>query len=80
MTSDLHARAREIFLAALERSGPEREEYLDGACAGDDELRRAVASLLDHHDRPTESGHPAPRPASGRSGQGSHSGDRKKQT
>jgi WD40 repeat protein/serine/threonine protein kinase len=43
-------RERDIFLNALERApGPEREAYLDVACAGDPELRRQVAALLSAH-------------------------------
>jgi hypothetical protein len=37
-----------IFSAALERSTPaERAAYLDGACAGQPELRQRVEALLD---------------------------------
>jgi hypothetical protein len=51
-----------IFAGALERLTPaEREAYLDGACAGDVELRRRVDALLKAHeqkgdllDQPTE--------------------------
>jgi hypothetical protein len=41
-----------IFLAALDKSTPaERAAYLDGACAGDAELRQRVEELLQAHDR-----------------------------
>src|SRR5215471_15825961 len=41
-------RANELFLQALElRSPGERQEYLDGACAGDAALRAEVESLLE---------------------------------
>src|SRR5262245_41045112 len=41
-------RANDLFLKALElRSGGDRQEYLDGACAGDAALRGEVESLLE---------------------------------
>src|SRR5436190_17276039 len=41
-------RANDLFLKALEmRSSGERQEYLDGACAGDPALRAEVESLLE---------------------------------
>ena len=41
-------RANELFLKALELgSALERREYLDGACAGDAELRAEVEALLE---------------------------------
>ncbi|CAN5189702.1 hypothetical protein BH10PLA2_BH10PLA2_20520 [soil metagenome] len=41
-------RANELFLDALKRPTPlERHEYLDGACAGDKDLRADVESLLE---------------------------------
>jgi eukaryotic-like serine/threonine-protein kinase len=41
-------RANELFLKALELRAPgERQEYLDGACAGDVALRAEVESLLE---------------------------------
>jgi hypothetical protein len=40
-------RANELFLKALELgSAGERQEYLDGACAGDGALRAEVEALL----------------------------------
>jgi WD40 repeat protein/serine/threonine protein kinase len=39
--------ANELFLQALERSGGERQRYLDGACAGDAALRAEVEALLE---------------------------------
>src|SRR5262245_12591642 len=45
-------RANELFLKALKLcSADERQEYLDGACAGDAALRAEVESLLDASDR-----------------------------
>jgi serine/threonine protein kinase/tetratricopeptide (TPR) repeat protein len=44
-TWNLHA--NDLFLAALDRpAGPERDRYLDAACAGDPGLRAEVDSLL----------------------------------
>ena len=40
-----------LFDAVLEREPSERASFLAGACAGDDELRREVESLLVAHDR-----------------------------
>ena len=41
-------RANDLFLAALEmRSASARQEYLEGACAGDAALRTEVESLLE---------------------------------
>src|SRR5262245_38803252 len=41
-------RANDLFLKALEmRSAGERQEYLDGACAGDLALRTEVEALLE---------------------------------
>src|SRR5256884_37410 len=41
-------RANEVFLKALEMHAPgERQEYLDGACAGDAALRTDVEALLE---------------------------------
>ena len=43
-------RVQELFAAALERSPADRTALLDRECAGDDDLRREVASLLASHD------------------------------
>jgi serine/threonine protein kinase/Flp pilus assembly protein TadD len=44
------ARARAIFLDAVENEPPDTwDHYLDAACAGDADLRRQVAVLLDAH-------------------------------
>src|SRR5262245_33695184 len=46
-------KVKDIFLAALEKTGPaDRAVYLDEACAGDAELRRRVEELLLAHDQP----------------------------
>ncbi len=57
-------RANELFLKALElRSAGERQEYLDGACAGDAGLRAEVESLLEASARAGSFlGSPAPAP------------------
>src|SRR5437773_1439507 len=65
MTADRN-RLEAIFTAALARtSPPERAAYLDGACAGDPELRRRVESLLAAHD---EAGSFLQRPPAGDAG------------
>ncbi len=43
-------RIRELLLAAMERPADERAAWLAEACKGDEELRKAVQSLLDHED------------------------------
>jgi eukaryotic-like serine/threonine-protein kinase len=46
------SREREIFLEALDRrAGPERQAYLDAACAGDNALRQQMESMLAAHER-----------------------------
>jgi hypothetical protein len=44
-------KVKSIFLAAIERCGPERAGYLDGACANDAELRGRVEELLQAHEQ-----------------------------
>ncbi len=46
MTPARHARASELFLAAVELAPAERDAFLFGACGDDLELRREVQSLL----------------------------------
>ena len=41
----------EIFHAALEREPEERGAYLDEACAGDQDLRKEIASLLSAQEK-----------------------------
>src|SRR4051794_39612448 len=42
---------RDIFIAALQQEDPaQRRAYLDGACAGQPELRRQVEHLLRLHE------------------------------
>jgi serine/threonine-protein kinase len=42
-------RANEIFAAALEMSGAERQAYLEQTCSSDNELRRQVEAMLAAH-------------------------------
>ncbi len=44
-------RVESIFHGALERDQADRAEYISGECAGDDDLRKRVESLLDSDDR-----------------------------
>jgi tetratricopeptide (TPR) repeat protein len=46
MNSERWAQIKEIFQAAIDLPQSERLEYVRAACAGDDELRREVESLL----------------------------------
>jgi tetratricopeptide (TPR) repeat protein len=48
--SSLHQRAKDVFLAALERPPAERRTFLAQACLGDDALRREAESLLAFHE------------------------------
>ncbi|MEO1088873.1 MAG: hypothetical protein AAFY88_31990, partial [Acidobacteriota bacterium] len=40
----------QVFLAAVERRGSERDAYLKSACGDDEDLRREVERLLRHDD------------------------------
>ena len=48
--SRLHDESKRLFTEALALGIDERAAFLDRACRGDEELRREVESLLDHHD------------------------------
>ena len=50
MTPDRWQRVKDVFSAASALDEPQRDGYLDEACAGDAELRAEVASLLDAHN------------------------------
>jgi serine/threonine protein kinase len=50
MTPERWKRIEELYHSALAREGGERESYLTEACAGDEDLRREVESLLRHSD------------------------------
>src|SRR5262249_41055865 len=40
-----------LFHAALERPSEQRADFIASSCAGDDELRNEVESLIEAHDR-----------------------------
>jgi serine/threonine protein kinase/tetratricopeptide (TPR) repeat protein len=46
MESDSWDRVQELFLAAADLSGPQRDQFLDTACTGEAQLRAEVESLL----------------------------------
>ena len=46
----LHQRAKEVFIAALEREGAERFSFVGNACGDNMALRQEVESLLKFHD------------------------------
>ena len=52
-------KAKELFLAILEMSAPDRAAYLDTACAGDTALRQRIEAMLRTHEN---SGELLPRP------------------
>jgi serine/threonine protein kinase/tetratricopeptide (TPR) repeat protein len=54
LSTDRHARVKEIFLAACERSPEERATYLDEACGSDLGLRGEVEALLEFHEEGTD--------------------------
>lgn len=54
MNQDRWRRIEAIYHAALELSEPDRRAYLEETCAGDDELREDVASLLFEAEREDE--------------------------
>lgn len=51
MTPERWKQVEEIFNSALEHTGPEREDYLARACAGDASLRKEVERLLASYDK-----------------------------
>ena len=57
----LHKGAKDLFIAALEREGPDREAFLAEACGGDTGLRAEVESLLRFHELDS-TGLPTPGP------------------
>lgn len=53
MPADLHARAKEIFLQAIDIEPQERIPFVDQACSGDLELHLEVVGLLEYHAEET---------------------------
>jgi serine/threonine protein kinase len=51
MTPERWHQIRQIYNSALEREPPQRDAFLDQACAGDQSLRSEVASLLAEEGR-----------------------------
>jgi serine/threonine protein kinase/Tol biopolymer transport system component/Tfp pilus assembly protein PilF len=51
MTPERWQQIKAVLEEALERDPPERESFLDKACAGDSDLRAEVEALLDSHAR-----------------------------
>jgi serine/threonine protein kinase len=51
MPSEESKKLRAVYAAALQRDPEERDEYLDGACVGQPELRAKVAALLEAHSK-----------------------------
>src|SRR6185436_18524154 len=50
MNSEREQRITGIFHAAIEREPSARVHFLDGACAGDDQLRQEVEELIKAHE------------------------------
>jgi serine/threonine-protein kinase len=51
MTPERWQRVKELFQSALEREPSQRTAFLDQACAGDEELRKEVESLIASHEK-----------------------------
>ncbi len=51
MKAERWQQIEDLYHAALERAASERVSFLTGACAGDEELRVEVASLLAAHEQ-----------------------------
>jgi hypothetical protein len=60
VTSDFHARAKRVFLDALDLPTSLRSSFVDRACGNDAALRGEVRSLLDHHATETLIASPSP--------------------
>src|SRR5262249_57549920 len=52
MTPERWGQIEKVFHSALERARGERAAFLDEACAGDEELRHDLETLLAAHERP----------------------------
>ncbi len=77
MSSELHARAKELFLAASDLPHGARQTFLDERCAGHEELKREVLSLLSFFDSGGLSGIVLRRRAADRAEDGANSDNRK---
>src|SRR5688572_27902551 len=55
MTPERWQQLKQIFQSALERKPAERSAFLNEACAGDEELRSEVESLISSHDQAGDS-------------------------
>src|SRR5688572_20162106 len=51
MTPERHRKAGQLYHAAIEVEPGARAAFLDGACGGDEELRRDAERLLTAHDK-----------------------------
>jgi hypothetical protein len=51
MTPERYQKINELFHTALEQAPEQRADVLDEACAGDEELRREVESLISSHEQ-----------------------------
>jgi len=49
MTDSIHRRAKQLFVAALEKAEDEREAFIERAASGSPGLAAEVLSLLEHH-------------------------------
>ena len=63
-TPERHARVKDIFLKVCEMPPGERQEALAAACAGDEDLRREVETLLALDEKTTHSARRGPAPSS----------------
>lgn len=51
MTPERWEQIKELFHSALERAPAQRAAFLDDACAGDEEVRKEVESLIASHEK-----------------------------
>ncbi len=49
MERERYQELKRVFLEALELTGRDREDFLERACGGDEELQRFVEELLAEH-------------------------------
>ena len=54
MTPERYRQVGDLYHAALEVDASERAAFLERACAGDDDLRHEVESLIASHEQATE--------------------------